>query len=137
MCITGQKLQLQIRQGRTGGPAEPVHVEDDRVENENQDDGAGPEKDMGEAGGGGGGKDIELCDGHGDSGGGRGGDGDDDIMQDDHDEDEILEDNGCGQEEEEEEEEEDQHPFQEDHVDVTNWMDLLNRSVTPPLPRES
>ena len=42
-------------------------------------------------------------------------------MQDDHDEDEVLEDNGCGQEEEEEEEEEeDQHPFQEDHVDVTN-----------------
>jgi hypothetical protein len=22
------------------------------------------------------------------------------------------------------------HSFQEDHVDVTNWMDLLNRSVT-------
>jgi hypothetical protein len=44
-------------------------------------------------------------------------------MQDDHDEDEGLEDNGCGQEEEEEkteEEEEEQHPFQEDHVDVTN-----------------
>ncbi len=40
MCITGQKLQLQIRQGRAGGAAEPVHVEDDRVENENQDDGA-------------------------------------------------------------------------------------------------
>ena len=66
-------------------------------------------------------------------------------MQDDEDEDEVLEDNGWGQEEdddeEEEEEEEQQHPFQEDHVDVmidvTNWMDLLNRSVTPPLPRES
>jgi hypothetical protein len=61
-------------------------------------------------------------------------------MQDDHDEDEGLEDNGCGQEEEEEveeEEEEEQHPFQEDHVDVTNWLDLLNRSITPPLPRES
>jgi hypothetical protein len=44
-------------------------------------------------------------------------------MQDDHDEDEGVEDNGCGQEEEEEkteEEEEEQHPFQEDHVDVTN-----------------
>ena len=42
-----------------------------------------------------------------------------------------------GQEEEEEEEEEDQHSFQEDHVDVTNWLDLLDRSITPPLPRES
>ena len=31
---------------------------------------------------------------------------------------------------EEEEEEEQQHPFQEDHVDVTNLMDLLDRSVT-------
>jgi hypothetical protein len=133
MCMTGQKLQLQILQGRTGGAAEPVHVEDDRVENENQDDGARTLNC-----GGGGGKDIELCDGHGDSGGGRGGGGHDDRMQDDiHDEDEFLEDNGCGQEEEEEEEEEDQHPFQEDHVDVTNWLDLLNRSITPPLPRES
>jgi hypothetical protein len=53
-------------------------------------------------------------------------------MEDDHDEDEVLEDNGWGQEDEEEEEEEDQHPFQEDHVDVTNWMDLLNRRVTTP-----
>ena len=58
-------------------------------------------------------------------------------MQDDHDEDEFLEDNGCGQEEEKEEEKEEQHPFQEDHVDVTNWMDLLNRSMTLPIPRES
>ncbi len=57
-------------------------------------------------------------------------------MQDDEDEDETLEDNGWGKEEEEEEEEQ-QHPFQEDHVDVTNWLDLLNRIVTPPLPRES
>ena len=77
--MTGQKFQFHLLQGRSGGAAEPVHVEDDRVENENQDDGAGPEKDMGEVGGGVGGKDIELCDGHGDSGGGRGGDGDDDI----------------------------------------------------------
>ena len=51
-------------------------------------------------------------------------------MKDDDDEDEVLE-------EEEEEEEEEQHPFQEDHVDVTNWLDLLDRSITPPLPRES
>jgi hypothetical protein len=50
-----------------------------------------------------------------------------------------LEDNGWGQEEEEEEEEEEdqQHPFQEDHVDVTNCLDLLNNRVTSPSPRES
>ena len=47
-----------------------MRVEDERVENENQDDGAGPEKEMGETCGGGGAKDIELCDGHGDSVGG-------------------------------------------------------------------
>jgi hypothetical protein len=61
MCMTGQKLQFQILQGRTGGVfqilqgrtggvVEPVCVEDDRVENENQDDGVGPDKDMGEGG---------------------------------------------------------------------------------------
>ena len=33
--------------------------------------------------------------------------------------------------EEEEEEEEEQHPFQQDHVDVTNLLDLFNRNVTP------
>ena len=38
---------------------------------------------------------------------------------------------------EEEEEEEQQHPFQEDHVDVTNFLHRLNRSVTPPLRPES
>jgi len=38
---------------------------------------------------------------------------------------------------EEEEEEEQQHPFQEDHVDVTNFLYLLNRIVTPPLRPES
>ena len=49
------------------------------------------------------------------------------------DEDKVLEeDNGSGQEEEEEEDQQD--PFQEDHVDVTNLLHLLNRSVTPPLP---
>ncbi len=60
-------------------------------------------------------------------------------MEDDEDEDEVLEeDNGWGQEEEEEEEEEEeQHPFQKDHVDVTNFLHLLNRSVTPPLSPES
>ena len=68
-----------------------------------------------------------------------GGDGDDDTMEDSEDEDEVLEedDDGWGQEEEEAEEEEEQHPFQQDHVDVTNLMDLLNRNVTAPLPRES
>ena len=130
--MTGQKIQVHLLQGRAGGESEPVSVEDDRVENENQDDGARTLNC-----GGGGSKDIELCDGHGDSGGGRGGDGDDDSMEDDEDEDEVLEEeNGVGQEEEEEEEEK-QHPFQEDHVDVTNFLDLLNRSVTPPLPPES
>ena len=39
MCMTGQKLQRQILQGRTGGASETVRVEDERVENENQDDG--------------------------------------------------------------------------------------------------
>jgi len=68
MIMTGQKLQLQLLQGRDGGAVEPVHVEDERVENEDQNDGAGPEKDMGEAVGVGGGKEIELCPGHGDSG---------------------------------------------------------------------
>jgi hypothetical protein len=54
-------------------------------------------------------------------------------MEDDEDEDKVLEeDNGSGQEEEEEEEQQD--PLQEDHVDVTNLLQLLNRSVTPPLP---
>ena len=48
-----------------------------------------------------------------------------------------VEDNGWGQEEEETEEEEVEHPFQQDHVDVTTLLDLLHRSVTPPLPRES
>jgi hypothetical protein len=57
-------------------------------------------------------------------------------MEDDEDEDEVLEEvNGWGQWEEEEEEE--QHPFQQDHVDVTNFLHLLNRSVAHPLPPES
>jgi hypothetical protein len=67
---------------------------------------------------------------------GHKGDGDDDSMEDDEDEDEVLEEvNGWGQWEEEEEEE--QHPFQQDHVDVTNFLHLLNRSATHPLPPES
>jgi hypothetical protein len=101
MYMTGQKFHLHLLQGRSGGVTEPVRVEDEEVGNENQDDGGGPEKEMGESVGGDGGKDIELCDGHGDSGGERGGDGDDDNIQDDEDEDEVLEDNGWGQEEEE------------------------------------
>ena len=55
-------------------------------------------------------------------------------MEDDEDEDKVLEeDDGSGQEEEEEEEDQ-QDPLQEDHVDVTNLLHVLNRSVTPPLP---
>ena len=70
--------------------------------------------------------------GDGDSGGGGGGDDDDDSMEDDEDEDKVLEeDNGSGLEEEEEEE---QDPLQEDHVDVTNLLHVLNRSLTPLLP---
>ncbi len=62
-----------------------------------------------------------------------GGDDNDDSMEDDEDEDKVLEeDNGSGQEEEEEEDQ--QHPFQSDHVDVTIFLHLLNRSVTPPSP---
>ena len=53
----------------------------------------------------------------------------------DEDEDEVLEDNRSGPEEEEEEEEQD--PLQEDHVDVTNLLHVLNRSVTPPLTPDS
>ena len=54
-------------------------------------------------------------------------------MEDDEDEDEVLEeDNGWGQAEEEEEDQ--QHPFQQDHVDFTNFLHLLNRRVTPPFP---
>jgi hypothetical protein len=54
-------------------------------------------------------------------------------MEDDDDEDKVLEeDNGSGQEEEEEEEQQD--PLEEDHVDVTNLLQLFNRSVTSPLP---
>jgi hypothetical protein len=41
------------------------------------------------------------------------------------------------EEEEQQEEEQEQHPFQQDHVDVTNFLDLLNRRVTPPLSPES
>ena len=48
---------------------------------------------------------------------------------------EEEEDNGSGMEEEDEEEQQD--PFQEDHVDVTNLLYVLNRrSVTPPLPSD-
>jgi hypothetical protein len=58
-------------------------------------------------------------------------------MEDDEDEDKVLEeDNGSGQEEEEEEEEQ-QDPLQDDNVDVTNLLHLLNRNVTPHLPPDS
>ena len=43
-------VQCQFLAGRVGGEVgsqvEPVSVEDERVENENQDDGAGPDKEM-------------------------------------------------------------------------------------------
>ena len=53
-------------------------------------------------------------------------------MEDDEDEDEVLEDNRSGPEDEEEEDQQD--PFQQDHVDVTNFLYFLNRRVTPPSP---
>ena len=43
-----------------------------RQQDENLDDGGGPDKEMGESGGVGGGKGIEQCDDDGDSGGVRG-----------------------------------------------------------------
>jgi hypothetical protein len=49
-------------------------------------------------------------------------------MDDDEDEDEVLEDNRSGTEDDEEEDQQD--PFLEDHVDVTNFLHLLNRRVT-------
>jgi hypothetical protein len=85
--------------------------------------------------GGGRGRGFEQCDGDGDSGGGSGGDVDDDSMEDDEDEDKVLEeDNGLGQEEEEEEEK--QHPFHQDHADVTNLFTSPQKDRdTPPRPR--
>jgi hypothetical protein len=74
-----------------------------------------------------GGNVIEQCDGDGEGGGG-GGDGDDDSMDDDENDTEVLEENRSGPEEEEMEEFQD--PFQEDHVEVTDFLYLLNRSVT-------
>ena len=63
------------------------------------------------------------------------GDGDDDCMDDDEHDNEVLEENRSGPEEEEEEEQQD--PFQQDHVEVTDLLHLLNRSVTPPRPPDS
>ncbi len=97
-------------------------------QNENLDDGVSPDNEMGEAGRGNG---IEQCDGDGEGGWG-GGNGDDDSMDDDEHDNEVLEENRSGPEEEEEEEQED--PFQQDHVEVTDLLHLLNRSVTPPPP---
>ncbi len=86
----------------------------------------------------GGGKErITQCDGDGDSG--VGGevpevDGDENTMEeDDEDEDEVVEedeedeDGGGGWEEEEQEEE---CPLQQDHVDVTDLMFLINYSYS-------
>jgi hypothetical protein len=112
---------------------EPGCVQDERVQNENLDDGVPPDKEMGEVG---------VC------GGvtvlnsvmvmvkvGGGGNGDDDSMDDGEYDNEVLEENRSGPEEEEEEEQQD--PFHQDHVEVTDLFHLLNRSVTPPLPPES
>ncbi len=62
--------------------------------------------------------------------------GDDDTMEDHEDEDEVFEEENDGWQEGEDEEdnEEEQNPIQKDNVDVTNFLHLLNRSVTPPLP---
>jgi hypothetical protein len=46
----------------------------------------------------------------------------------------MEQDNGSGQEEEVDDQ---QHPFQEDHVDVTNFLHHLNRRVPPPFRPES
>ena len=55
MRIMGQKVHRQIRTGRAGGAdgsqAEEVLVEDEGVDKEILDDGGGPHKKMGEAGG--------------------------------------------------------------------------------------
>ncbi len=73
----GKKVQCQLLARRTGGTAgsqaEPGCVQDERVQNENLDDGVSPDKEMGEVGGGGGGNGIEQCDGDGEGGGGGGG----------------------------------------------------------------
>jgi hypothetical protein len=47
----------------------------------------------------------------------------------------ILEENRSEPEEEEQQQQEE--PFQQDHVEVTDFLHLLNRSVTPPLPPDS
>ena len=108
--IMGKKVQCQLLAGRTGGAAgsqaEPGCVKDERVQNENLDDGVSPDKEN----------------------------GDDDSMDDDEHDNEVLEENRSGPEEEEEEQ---QDPFQQDHVEVTDLLNLLNRSVTPPLPSDS
>ncbi len=139
MRIMGKMVQCQLLAGRAGGAdwsqAEPGCVQDERVQNENLDDGVVPDKEMGESGGGWVGNGIEQCDGDGEGGVGGRGDGDDDSMDDDEHDDEVLEDNRS--EPEEEEEEEQQDLSQEDHVEVTDLLHLLNRSVTPPLPSDS
>jgi hypothetical protein len=69
MQIMGTKVQCQLLPRRAGdadeSQAEPGCVQDERVQNENPDDGVSPDKEMGEAGGGGGGNGIEQCDGDG------------------------------------------------------------------------
>jgi len=54
-------------------------------------------------------------------------------------EDEVLEEENDGWEKGEDEEDkvEEENPFQKDNVDVTNFLHLLNRNVTPPLSHQS
>ncbi len=51
----GRKVQSQLLAGRTGGAVgsqtEPVRVEDEWLDNDNQDDGTGSDKEMSEVGG--------------------------------------------------------------------------------------
>ena len=58
MQIMGKKVQCQLlarrSRGAAGSQAEPGCVQDERVQNENLDDGVSPDKEMGETGGGGG-----------------------------------------------------------------------------------
>ncbi len=57
MQIMGKKVQCQLLARRTGGvvgsQTEPGCVQDERVQNENLNDGVSPDKEMGETGGGG------------------------------------------------------------------------------------
>ncbi len=105
------------------------------MDNDNQDDGAGPDKEMREVGKGGGVRTLNSVMVMVIVGGGQGGIDMTTVWRTMRTRTRFWGDNGWGQEEEEEEDQ--QHPFQQDHVDFTNSLYLLNRSVTPPVPPES